>query len=158
MKVYIAGPMTGLPQFNIPAFDGAATALRAHGYEVVSPAELDNPETRKLALASQDGAAGTGSANGETWGDLLARDVKLIADSGIEGIVLLYNWHLSRGARLEATVGLLCGLKFALYDPSQIGLVKPVDRGYMLSRLHDGFLQQFREEAEKSSAACRLGG
>lgn len=105
MKLYIAGPMTGYPQFNIPSFDQAARRLRADGYEVVSPAELDNPETRRLALLSPDGAPGSGSANGETWGDFLARDVKLITDGGINAIAVLPGWGLSRGARLETFVG-----------------------------------------------------
>lgn len=112
MKVYVAGPMTGLPAFNFPAFDLAAKVLRErHGFDVVSPAEIDNPETRRTALASPDGAPGSGSANGETWGDFLARDVKLIADQGIEAIVVLPGWRKSRGARLETFVGhALCGL------------------------------------------------
>jgi len=110
-KVYIAGPMTGLPQFNIPAFDRAAHMLRSHGIEVISPAELDDPETRATALASPDGAPGSGAANGETWGDFLSRDVKVIADSGLDGIVVLPGWNDSRGARLETFVGhALCGL------------------------------------------------
>jgi hypothetical protein len=107
MKVYIAGPMTGLPQNNFPAFDAAAAVLRAQGHEVISPAELDDPEDRELALNDQPAT--------KTWGDFLARDVKLIADAGIEAIVLLPGWEKSRGARLEATVGLLNGLKFFTY-------------------------------------------
>ena len=144
MKVYIAGPMTGLPQFNIPAFDQAAYDLRSIGFDVVSPAELDNPETRKAALASPDGALGTGTSNGETWGDFLARDVKLIADSGVEGIVLLYDWHKSRGACLEVTVGLLCGVKFALYDRHAIGFVRHVGPSWVLDQLHSGFAAQLK--------------
>jgi hypothetical protein len=35
--------MTGLPEFNYPAFHAEAARLRAQGFEVVSPAEI-NPE------------------------------------------------------------------------------------------------------------------
>ena len=122
MKVYICGPMTGIPQFNIPLFDKVAAHVREMGFEVVSPAELDNPETRAASLASKDGAPGTGSSNGETWGDFLARDVKLLADTGIKGFVLLPGWQRSRGARLEVFVGLLCGIRnFAIYTAAAIG-------------------------------------
>jgi hypothetical protein len=107
MKVYIAGPMTGLPQNNFPAFDTAAKELRANGHIVISPAELDDPIDRDLALKDLPAT--------KTWGDFLARDVKLIADAGVEAIFLLPDWEKSRGARLEATVGLLCGLKLFLY-------------------------------------------
>jgi len=41
LTVYLAGPMTGLPRFNFPAFDQAAQALRAAGYRVINPAEQD---------------------------------------------------------------------------------------------------------------------
>lgn len=115
MKVYLAGPMTGIPQFNFPAFDAAAADLRRRGYDVVSPAELDEPETRALALKSPDGSMGSGSHNGETWGDFLARDVKLIADEGIEAIVCLDGWQNSKGARLETFVARLAGLPILEY-------------------------------------------
>lgn len=39
MRIYIAGPMTGLPEFNYPAFHEAASAWRAEGWEVSNPAE-----------------------------------------------------------------------------------------------------------------------
>ena len=111
MKVYIAGPMTGLPQNNFPAFDAVAAYMRGVGHVVISPAELDDPVDRDLALKDLPAT--------KTWGDFLARDVKLIADAGIEAIVLLPFWYDSRGARLEATVGLLCGLQF--YETNETG-------------------------------------
>lgn len=47
MRVYIAGPMTGLPDFNFPAFNAAAVAWRALGWEVENPAEaFDGDQTR----------------------------------------------------------------------------------------------------------------
>lgn len=120
-RVYLAGPMTGIPQFNFPAFDAAAAALRGMGYDVVSPAELDSPEHRAAAMASADGdPTSYNGATGETWGDLLARDVKLIADDGIEAIFCLPGWERSRGARLETFVGgALCGLPVFHYILSQ---------------------------------------
>jgi hypothetical protein len=123
-KIYIAGPMSGRPYFAFPVFDGVAADLRARGYDVVSPAELDDPAFR--ARVMEEGKTGTEKHLLGAWGDCLARDVKLISDGGIEGIVLLHDWHKSRGARLEAFVGVLCKLKFGLYDPRQIGGVLPV--------------------------------
>lgn len=40
MKVYIAGPITGRPELNRPAFDAAAKFLVANGYEPVNPHEV----------------------------------------------------------------------------------------------------------------------
>jgi len=122
MRVYVAGPMTGIAQFNFPAFDHAAKVLRALDYDVVSPAELDSPETRALAIASPDGDP-SHYAQGDSWGDFLARDVKLIADEGIEAIVTLPGWQKSRGARLETFVGRLCGL--TIYEYASLGALNP---------------------------------
>ncbi len=112
MKIYLAGPMTGIPQFNFPAFDEVARQLRSLGHEVVSPSELDTSDTRAWALASKNGVPPGGvTPEGETWGDILARDVKLVADSDIDAVVVLKGWERSRGALLETFVaGSLLGL------------------------------------------------
>ncbi len=107
--------MSNIPQFNFPAFFAAAEQLRAAGFEVVSPAEIDNEEDKGAALASTDGDMRAVESK-KTWGDFLARDVKLLADTGIQGIVFLPNWQSSKGAKLEAFVGLLQGFKFWEYE------------------------------------------
>ena len=38
-RIYIAGPCTGLPELNYPAFHAAAKGLRDLGYAVENPAE-----------------------------------------------------------------------------------------------------------------------
>ncbi len=117
-KVYIAGPMTHIPHFNFPAFHTAAEELRSRGFEVVSPAELDSPAAKKAAEDSVDGDPGH-YADNDSWGTMLARDVLLIADEGIEAIVVLPDWEKSRGAKLETFVARLCDVPIVEY-PSLI--------------------------------------
>ena len=45
MKLYLAGPMSGLPDFNYPTFDRYAKLLREKEFEVFNPAEAHNGET-----------------------------------------------------------------------------------------------------------------
>jgi Domain of unknown function (DUF4406) len=106
MRLYISGPMHGYAGFNIPMFDRCGRAMRAAGFEVVSPSELDSPEYRARCLASPDGAQ---LPVGETtYGDLLGRDVRLIVDSA-DGLILLPRWERSRGARIEVATALFTG-------------------------------------------------
>lgn len=105
---YLAGPMTGIPQFNFPLFASESARLRGEGYKIVSPHELDSPAVQQAAWASPDGALHSGHIAGETWGDILARDVKVVADN-VRGILVLPGWTKSRGARLETFVAHLCG-------------------------------------------------
>jgi hypothetical protein len=98
--LYLAGPMRGKPQFNFPLFDSVAATLRGKGFTVISPAELDDPDTRRLALNSPDGEAGE-FFNGQTFGDFLGRDIKEVLDNA-DGVALLPGWQDSVGASIEA--------------------------------------------------------
>lgn len=139
MKVYIAGPMTNMPQFNVPLFDRVAAELRQKGYEVVSPAELDSSTMRQAALESHDGnLAELEKTTKETWGHVLARDVLVLSDHGIEGIVLLPDWYKSRGVTLEANVGLLNDLQFFAYSPDN-GSISAVPKEFVLMYLNRGY-------------------
>ena len=114
-KWYLAGPMTGIPQFNFPAFIEATAAMRDQGYIIFTPAELDSPAVQEAAMASATGNQADVNMI-ETWGDMLARDVKLITDE-LDGVVFLSGWAKSKGARLEAFVGILTGKFFGRYVP-----------------------------------------
>lgn len=113
--LYVCGPMSNRPQFNVPAFLKAADVLRERGYGVQLPADLHDPETVNRLLASDDGVD---SGSSLTWGDYLAMDVKLIADE-VDGVCVLPGWNSSRGARLETFVAFLCDKPIIYYDSLQ---------------------------------------
>lgn len=88
--VYLSGPMSGLPEFNYPAFNAAAARLRALGYRVENPAE--NPEPP------------CGS-----WAGYMRFAVRQVALCGV--IVLLPGWRESRGAMVEVFLAKVLGLE-----------------------------------------------
>lgn len=79
-RVYIAGPMTGLPELNFPAFHAAAAELRAKGYDIINPAEV-NPDPNAK------------------WVDCMRADIRELMTC--TGIYMLPGWRASRGASLE---------------------------------------------------------
>ena len=89
MRIYIAGPMTGQPQFNYPAFHQAAMLLRAAGHIVINPAE--NP------------APTCGS-----WLGYMRMSVAQVAS--VDCLVMLPGWPLSKGARIKYLLAKLLGL------------------------------------------------
>ncbi len=111
-RLYLAGPMSSIPQHNFPAFLQAAEALREQGFDIISPAEIDKATTRKLALQSQDGDL---EELDQTWGELLARDIQIVADQ-VDGVVVLTGWQKSKGARLETYCAYLQGKPVYSYN------------------------------------------
>lgn len=114
--IYLAGPMTGVPQFNIPLFEQAARELRRQGYRVTCPPELDSEDVYRAAMKSKDGSLLHGKLGGETWGQMLGRDIAIVADK-VDTVVFLPGWQHSKGALLEAYVGLVTKKNFYVYDP-----------------------------------------
>jgi len=110
-RIYIAGPMSGHPQFNVPAFLDAQKDLIRREFDAVLPVDLDIPAERRQLLKSKDGLG----ASVRSWAELLSEDLKLIGDTGIEGIVVLRGWQYSKGAKLETYFGRLLGLEIAHY-------------------------------------------
>lgn len=107
--------MSGIPKFNIPAFDAAAAELRRRGFDVVSPAEVDGPISREVLLRSESGSHDD-LPQDESWSYYLSRDFRILADEGIELIVHLPGWEESRGARLETVVGKELGIPSMTFE------------------------------------------
>lgn len=101
---YLGGPMSGRPQMNFPAFDRAAASLRGQGYNIVSPAELDDRHDRAAALASKDGRHDPGMFRGKSWADFLERDCVIVSLPTCIGGIFLPGWQQSEGARLESYI------------------------------------------------------
>jgi hypothetical protein len=97
--VYLAGPMSGYKDFNREAFAEASEQLRRAGYVVINPAELDTPEELVLLDPHDPNFAGS-----PKWAEFLARDLGHVCDHRTEAVVVLPEWHRSRGARLEVYV------------------------------------------------------
>lgn len=89
MKVYVAGPMTGYPEWNFPAFENATEALRGAGYEVTSPHEID----------LEGGFDPSGDGAGFDLRAALERDVDEVLDA--DAVALLDGWEESPGAVIE---------------------------------------------------------
>jgi len=89
-RIYIAGPMSGYPNHNYPAFDGAAAKLRAAGFHPISPADV----SRAVGIHSDV------EPRASEYCDLLLIDIEIV-EAFAHGIALLDGWEDSRGTQIE---------------------------------------------------------
>lgn len=104
MRVYIAGPMRGLPGWNFPAFDAAAERWRAAGHQPFSPAAVD----RALAYGPAEGTEGQSAVSQAHLRHVLMMDFACLLSA--EAIALLPGWEHSTGATVELAVAQFLGL------------------------------------------------
>lgn len=93
LRIYVAGPMTGYPDLNFPAFHAEAARLRALGHQVVNPAEIN-----------LDPAA--------SWNDCMRADITQLVTC--DTICMLPNWTRSPGATLECHIASALGFQVML--------------------------------------------
>ena len=89
-RIYIAGPCTGYPDLNFPAFHAAAARLRAAGHHVENPAEINADPSAE-------------------WLDCMRADIARLVTC--DAIHLLPGWSKSRGACLEHQIAVGLGLE-----------------------------------------------
>lgn len=109
-SLYIAGPMTGIEEFNWPLFDSVQAALEAVGIEAVNPAALDR--ALKQTFPDEDFENGT-AEGGAKLATFLKRDFHVLTKC--EGIVFLEGWEDSTGANCELIVSQMAGMSTWLW-------------------------------------------
>jgi len=97
-RIYLAGPMRGLPELNHPAFNREAARLRRLGWDVVNPVEVGEKFGSAEKLAEDDALLER----------LMRHELALLAEC--DAVLLLEGWEMSAGARRELQVALDCGL------------------------------------------------
>ena len=112
MRVYVAGPMRGVAQFNFPAFYDAAEALRRLGHEVFNPAERDS----KVGFDPTELAGDEDlTEHGFDLREALAADMEWISLHA-DAIALLPGWESSRGAQAEVALARALGLQVTDFE------------------------------------------
>lgn len=106
-QIYIAGPMSGIPDWNYPAFAKAAKKLRSEGWIVHSPAENDEEEGMVDEDAKKTGDTELAVANGVfDYRKAYMWDMQMVIEG--DGIYMLPGWENSPGARGEHAVAVFC--------------------------------------------------
>ncbi|MDR3736081.1 MAG: DUF4406 domain-containing protein [Acidobacteriaceae bacterium] len=111
MKIYIAGPMRGIAEFNFPAFNAAAEKLRDDGHSVFNPAERDNERLGVDISQGNDKGCETIAAvqHGFNLREALADDLAYICRHA-DAVAMLPGWEKSKGANAELATARALGL------------------------------------------------
>ena len=88
MRIYIAGPVDGVPDC-LDRFGAAELVLIGEGHQPVNPLP--------------------GAPAGASWEAHMKRDIRLLLEC--DAILLLDGWERSRGARLEAYIADQIGIR-----------------------------------------------
>lgn len=100
---YIAGPMTGIVEWNFAAFDEARDALRRDGWNVISPADLDRADGFR-----PDGMAGTEELSQQQKRRFARNDIGALLV--VDAVFVLPGWERSAGATHEVQIAGWLGL------------------------------------------------
>jgi hypothetical protein len=103
MRIYIAGPMSGIPGYNFAAFDAARDRINAAGHVAVSPADMDRERWPGWDPAS-------GPPPDLDREVIIKQDLNAIDQCG--AIYMLQGWERSLGAQVEYAYGIYKGLGF----------------------------------------------
>ena len=106
-SIYITGPMTGIKDFNKPAFDECKMDLESLFplATIISPPDLDGEGVLP-------------------WETCLKRDLKYVVEA--VALCAIEGWRQSRGARLETGVAATVGIPIFRYPSFRRMYVEPL--------------------------------
>jgi hypothetical protein len=113
-EIYIAGPMSGIPEYNFPAFFAAEKRLSEQGWKVWNPAAK---ETENDVQADESFATGDNRKlvdNGWDFREAYLWDCKKVIYG--DGIYMLKGWENSPGARGEHAVALFVKRQYPAFE------------------------------------------
>jgi len=106
-RIYIAGPMTGLPAFNKPAFYEAEEHMRQDGWITSNPAS---------------NVLHPGHLRGDSiWQYYMREAIKLLVPCS--DIALLPGWMDSKGAKLEYLIAQNLGMTTWDYQDGELSML-----------------------------------
>lgn len=108
LTCYIAGPMSGLPTYNFPAFDAAREYLVDEGWHVWSPADID-----RLLEFDENGPPPTPFQ----LHTMMQLDLQTIIWQ-CDAVVMLPGWYKSNGARCEYYLARALGMPVYAFHPN----------------------------------------
>lgn len=108
MKIYLAGPMRGIPNFNHQAFRDGAALLRSQGHEVFSPVEhSENIYGPDIYTGNPEGDESIAGIDGRV---VFGADLAWICAEA-DAVALLSGWEKSKGATAEHATAVALGLE-----------------------------------------------
>ena len=121
-SLYLAGPMSGIREFNFPSFVEAAARLRRDGWVVISPAERDlGAGFDPSGLSGQEPLPDLGL----DWHVLMDACLRSVLE--VDAVALLPGWERSVGARAEAFVAVTTGRELYGYYKHRPQALEPLD-------------------------------
>lgn len=112
-KIYIAGPMSGYPEFNFPAFFEAADLLEDLEWHVFNPANKEQEKELDEESFKSGDAKGAVDA-GFDFREAYLWDIERVVES--DAIYMLRGWEASPGARGEHAVAVAMQKHYPEYE------------------------------------------